>query len=81
MEAYYSLVGLSQDLKRSFELLEILLPAFFSNATSVYQDKLRLEHNQLWSFLKDTSRKLTFSIHFIEFGVLQNQKHKTPTIW
>ena len=30
VEAYYSLVGLTNDLKRSFELLEVFLPAFFS---------------------------------------------------
>ena len=29
VEAYYTLVGMANDLKRSFELLEVLLPAFF----------------------------------------------------
>ena len=29
VENYYSLVGMANDLRRSFELLEILLPAFF----------------------------------------------------
>ena len=29
VEAYFSVVGMSHDLKRSFELLEVLLPAFF----------------------------------------------------
>ena len=45
VEAYYSVVGMSHDLKRSFELLEILLPAFFSNAKSVYHEEIRLNKN------------------------------------
>ena len=45
VEAYYSVVGMSHDLKRSFELLEILLPAFFSNAKSVYHEEIQLNKN------------------------------------
>ena len=45
MEAYYTLVGLSQDLKRSFELLEVLLPAFFSGSAAVFQEDLKFNGN------------------------------------
>ena len=33
VDAYYSVIGLSHDLKRSFQLLEVLLPAFFKGKT------------------------------------------------
>ena len=45
MEAYYTLVGLSQDLKRSFELLEVLLPAFFRGSAAVFQEDLKFNGN------------------------------------
>ena len=45
VEAYYSVVGMSHDLKRSFELLEILLPTFFSNSKSVYHEEIRFNQN------------------------------------
>ena len=41
VEAYFSLVGMSYDLKRSFELLEVLLSAYFSNAKSIFREDLR----------------------------------------
>ena len=42
VEAYYSLVGMAQDLKRSFELLEVLLPAFFSGVKSIFKEDYKL---------------------------------------
>ena len=45
VEAYYSVVGMSHDLKRTFELLEVLLPAFFSNAKSVFHEEIRFNKN------------------------------------
>jgi hypothetical protein len=45
VEAYYTLVGLSQDLKRSFELLEVLLPAFFNGSAAVFQEDLKFNGN------------------------------------
>ena len=50
MEAYYTLVGLSQDLKRSFELLEVLLPAFFRGSAAVFQEDLKFNGNNRSSF-------------------------------
>ena len=44
-EVYYSVVGMSHDLKRSFELLEAFLPAFFSNAKSEFHEGIRLHKN------------------------------------
>ena len=45
VEAYYSVVGMSHDLKRALELLEVLLPAFFSNAKSVFHEEIRFNKN------------------------------------
>ena len=45
VEAYYSLVGMAQDLKRSFELLEVLLPAFFSGVKSIFKEDIKFNKN------------------------------------
>ena len=45
VEAYFSLVGMSYDLKRSFELLEVLLPAYFSNTKSIFREDLMFNKN------------------------------------
>ena len=36
---------MANDLRRSFELLEILLPAFFSGAKSIFKEELRFNTN------------------------------------
>ena len=54
VEAYYSVVGMSHDLKRSFELFEVFLPAFFSNVKSVYQEEIRLNKN-VYAPMKNTT--------------------------
>ena len=41
VEAYYTLVGMANDLKRSFELLEVLLPAFFKGDSESEQFKTK----------------------------------------
>ena len=45
VEAYYSLVGMANDLKRSFELLEALLPSFFVGIRSIFKEKLQFNKN------------------------------------
>ena len=49
VEAYFSVVGMSHDLKRSFELLEVLLPAFFKgNRIKVTNDVPYARHYKPW---------------------------------
>jgi len=45
VEAYFSVVGLSHDLKRSFQLLEALLPRFFSGAPEVFRKAAHVRIN------------------------------------
>ena len=45
VEAYYSLVGMANDLKRSFELLEALLPAFFTGFKDIFEEDLEFNTN------------------------------------
>ena len=54
VEAYFSLVGMSYDLKRSFELLEVLLPAYFSNAKSIFCEDLKFNKNN-YKLVKNTT--------------------------
>ena len=46
VEAYYSLVGMAQDFKGSFELLEVLLPAFFSGGKSIFNQDIKFNRNK-----------------------------------
>ena len=46
VEAYYSLVGMAQDLKRSFELLEVLLPRYFSGVKSIFNQDIEFNKNK-----------------------------------
>ena len=55
VEAYYSVVGMSHDLKRSFELFEVFLPAFFSNVKSVYQEEIRFNKSNEYAPMKNTT--------------------------
>ena len=45
VEAYYSLVGMSDELKRSFELLEVVLPDFFTGEGSILYQNIKLNGN------------------------------------
>ena len=66
MEAYYTLVGLSQDLKRSFELLEVLLPAFFSGSSAVFQEDLKFNGNNSYSSVKNETLNVLMEIPAIQ---------------
>ena len=50
----YLVVGLSHDLKRSFELLEVLLPAYFYSASSIFRQKINLNRNDHEPLKNDT---------------------------
>ena len=66
MEAYYTLVGLSQDLKRSFELLEVLLPAFFRGSAAVFQEDLKFNGNNSHSSVKNETFDVLMEIPAIQ---------------
>ena len=65
VENYYSLVGMANDLRRSFELLEVLLPAFFSGANSIFKEELRFNTNS-HPPIKNTTMKALLNIPAIQ---------------
>ena len=66
VEAYFSVVGMSHDLKRSFELLEALLPAFFSGAASIFQEDLKFNGNNSHSTVKNETYDVLIKIPAIQ---------------
>ena len=56
VEAYYTLVGMANDLKRSFELLEVLLPAFFKGNSGSEGLKQIIWHVLVVIFFKPLGR-------------------------
>ena len=49
---------MAQDLKRSFELLEVLLPAFFSGVKSIFKEDLKFNKNMHPPIKNDTLKAL-----------------------
>ena len=56
---------MSHDLKRSFELLEVFLPAFFSNTKSVYHEEIRFNKN-VYAPIKNTTLDALMKIPAIQ---------------
>ena len=66
VEAYYSLVGISDDLKRSFELLEVLLPQFFSGAPLIFHGDLELSNGNKHVAIKNNTMKFLMNIPAVQ---------------
>ena len=64
MEAYYSLVGMTNDLDRYFELLEVLLPSFFAGASSIFKNEHRNKNSH--APIKSSTMKAMLKIPAIQ---------------
>ena len=82
---------MSHDLKRSFELFEVFLPAFFSNAKSVYQEEIRFNKNA-YTAMKNSTLDTLMKIPAIQMELdfysflhqrfeLQYEQFKTRDLW
>ena len=56
---------MANDLRRSFELLEILLPAFFSGAKSIFKEELQFNTSS-HPPIKNTTMKALLNIPAIQ---------------
>ena len=56
---------MSDDLKRSFELLEVLLPDFFTGAGSIFKQNIKLNENS-HATMKNTTVDILMKIPAIQ---------------
>ena len=78
VDKYYSVVGITSELKKFFKILELMLPKFFKGVLKIYQDfekVLNMSHKNVGRLRRPTSKEalkvleknLTLEIDFYNY--------------